>query len=207
MKKFNLHNEIVVVQRKKLIDVVNQDKNFAISIKGEIYKEPYPADEIYIFQGKIESKPDDFKKVLGSGYKIVEDKERLLIKASNAWNDIIRYNIKNADYDDTTADGIGDFSDKKLEDIGWQATEFNISYRELANYLEENCGGILLCIEIEEPYQFSGLGFIKERQCAYDKLFNYCREKIADKLKNDSDFEIEHLTDDEQEAAEFFGLL
>jgi hypothetical protein len=216
MKKFNLKDEIIVVQRTNLLNAINSQKAFAISIKGEIFMQPYPKDEIYIYQGEIKpastsalgtSKQTSIQSLLGISYKVVEDGERILIKATNAWNDIIKYNILNADYDDTTADGIGDFSDKKLEDIGWHATEFNISYRELSDYLEAECDGILLCVEIEEPYQFSGLGFIKDNQCAYDKLFSFSKEKIADKIKNDPDFEIKNLTDDEREAAEFFGVL
>ena len=203
MKKFNLKNEIIVVQYTDLLNAIKSKKIFGISIDGNIYYEPYPNDKIYIFQGKLES----IQTLSKLSYKVVEDNERILLKAQSAWNDIIKCNTLNADYDDTTADGIGDFSDNKLEDIGWYATEFNISYRELVEILEDKCEGTLLCVEIQEPYQFSGLGFLDNRENAYEVLFEYCKIKIKDKIENDSDFEAENLTDDEQEAAEFFGVL
>jgi len=216
MKKFNLHNEIIVASRSELFKAINAGKKFAITITGDVHYEPFASDEIYIYQGCVAvlrssalsmPKASSLQELLGNDYKIVEDDERLLIKAGNAWSDIINYNKEYADYDDTSGDGIGDFSDSKLEEIGWHATEFNITYRELAEYIEAHCDGILLCIEIHEPYQFSGLGFIKDRICAQEKLFSYCQEKVTYALANDPDFAVESLTDDEHEAAEFFKAL
>ncbi len=216
MRKFNLHKEIIIISRSELFSAINSAKKFAISIEGEIYYEPFAKDKIYVYQGVGTSvdnsklsipKARNLQEILGNNYNIVEDDERILLKAHGAWTQIISYNSANADYDDTSADGIADFSDPKLEDIGWNATEFDINYRELSEYLEAKCEGILLCVEIEEPYQFTGLGFISDRECAHKKLFDYCKEKIADKLANDPDFNPENLSEDEEEAANFFKLL
>jgi hypothetical protein len=214
MKKFNLHKEIIVISRQELFTAINSNKKFAISIEGKIYYEPFDKKQIYVYQGATLSnstlsipKPRTLQEILGNNYNIVEDDERVLLKASGAWTQIIGYNSSNADYDDTSADGIADFSDSKLEDIGWNATEFNINYRELSEYLEAECDGTLLCVEIEEPYQFTGLGFISDRKCAHEKLFVYCKEKIAKELANNPDFDPENLSDDEEEAAKFFNLL
>ncbi len=216
MKKFNLQKEIIIISRSELFSAINSTKNFAISIDGKIHYEPFSEKEIYVYQGAVKPettsslsmpKPRTLKEILGNSYNIVEDDERILLKAAGAWTQIIAYNLANADYDDTSADGIADFSDSTLEDIGWHATEFNINYRELSEYLEAKCDGILLCVEIEEPYQFTGLGFIRDRKCAHTKLFNYCKEKIAYELKNNPDFNPENLSEDEEEATEFFKLL
>jgi hypothetical protein len=216
MIKFNLHNEIIVASRAELFKAINSTKQFAISITGTVHYEPFSSDEIYIYQGCVPAlassalampKARSLQDLLGNAYKIVEDDERVLIKAAGAWSDIINYNKNSADYDDTSGDGIGDFSDQKLEDIGWHATEFNITYRELAEHIEAHCDGILLCVEIQEPYQFSGLGFIKDRPCARETLFSYCQEKVAYALSHDPDFKVETLNDDELEAAEFFKVL
>jgi hypothetical protein len=206
MKKFNLKNEIIVVQKSKLLEAIDSAKPFAITIEGEIIYEPFVSDKIYIYQGSMKSSAKPLQELFTNAYRVVEDDERVLIKAANAWGDIIKYNKLNCDYDDTSSDGIGDFSDSKLEDMGWNATEFDIKYRELSELLERECDGVLLCVEIEEPYQFSGLGFIYDRECAYKKVFQYCKEKIAYAIENDPDFNIESLTDDEREAAEFFDL-
>jgi hypothetical protein len=132
----------------------------------------------------------------------VEDDDRLLIKAFGAWQNIIGYNHKRAMYDDTSGDGIAEFADKTLEEIGWHATEFNIRYREIVEQFEEQCDGILICIEKEEPYQFSGLGFVFDIEHTRKIAFEYCAKAIKDKLENDEDYAT--LTDDEEDAKNYF---
>ncbi|MDD5159610.1 MAG: hypothetical protein PHI47_06130 [Sulfuricurvum sp.] len=209
MKKFNLFKEIIIVTKDDFLRAANSAKRFAISYNGEIVYEPFPATFISIFEGSIPplsplatnlARP--ISSMLGDNYRIVEDDDRILIKASGAWQNIIGYNQKRALYDDTTGDGIAEFSDKTLEDIGWHATEFNIGYREIVEQFEVQCDGILLCIEQEEPYQFSGLGFVFDIERARKIGFDYCVTAIQKKLANDEDFAI--LTDDEAEAKDYF---
>jgi hypothetical protein len=69
---------------------------------------------------------------------------------------------------------------------------------------EEKCDGILICIEQEDPYQFSGLGFVFDIEAAQKLTWDYCVDSIKDKIANDPDFST--LSDDEEEAAEFFKL-
>jgi hypothetical protein len=209
MKKFNLFKEIIVVSKSEFLHAANSSKTFAITYNGKIVFEPFESDLISIYQGSVPalsplsttlSRP--ISSMLGDNYRVVEDDDRILIKASGAWQNIISYNQKRALYDDTTGDGIAEFSDKTLEDIGWHATEFSISYREIVEQFEEKCDGILLCIEQEEPYQFSGMGFVSNLKQAQEIAFEYCVTAIKYKLENDEDFAT--LTDDEEEAAEFF---
>jgi hypothetical protein len=212
MKKFNLFKEIIVVSREDFMRAINSHKKFAIAVDGTIAYEPFKPNLISIYEGSIPlisplstnlSRP--IVEMLGKEYRIVEDDERILIKASGAWQNIIGYNQKRALYDDTTGDGIAEFSDKTLEDMGWHATEFNISYREIVEQFEEQCEGILICIEQEEPYQFSGLGFVFDLEHARKIGFEYCAKVIKEKLENDEDFAT--LSDDEEEAAEFFKAI
>ncbi len=209
MKKFNLFKEIIVLSKEEFLRAVNSAKRFAITYKGEIVYEPFDPSLICIYEGLIPlisplssnlSRP--ISEMLGNNYRIVEDDDRILIKASGAWQSIIGYNQKRALYDDTSGDGIAEFSDKKLEDIGWHATEFNIGYRDIVEQFEVQCEGVLLCIEQEEPYQFSGLGFVFDIDHARQVGFEYCVNAIKDKLKNDEDFAT--LTDDEAEAKDYF---
>jgi hypothetical protein len=212
MKKFNLFKEIIVVDKNDFLRAVNSAKLFAISYKGEIIYQPFEDTLISIYEGSIAplsplstdlSRP--ISSMLGNNYRIVEDDDRLLIKASGAWQSIIGFNQKRALYDDTSGDGIAEFSDKALEDIGWHATEFNIGYREIVEQFEEKCEGTLLCIEQEKPYQFSGLGFVFDIDHARRIGFEYCVTVIKDKLANDEDFAT--LSADEAEAAEYFKAL
>ncbi len=211
MKKFNLFKEIVVVAKNDFLNAVNSAKTFAITLSGEIRYAPFSEDTISIFEGQIPppsplspnlSRPID--QMLGKEYRVVEDDERILIKASGAWQNIIRNNRLRALYDDTTADGIDKFADKELEQIGWHATEFNITYREIVEQFENSCDGTVVCIEQEEAYQFSGLGFVSDIEQTRSVAYEYCAAIIRDKIANDPDYKT--LTDDEEEAALYFKI-
>jgi hypothetical protein len=214
MKKFNLFKEIIVTDKTKLLNAINSNKVFSIDTNGEIEFEPF-SNKAVIFKGTLDAQspnplnPSASKSIdelFGNGYQIVEDGQRVLIKAFSNWQNIIAFNTECASYDDTTSDGVAEFSDKGLEDIGWHATEFNLKYRRLVEVLEEKCEGIVLCIEQEEPYQFSGLGFIRDNEQAREVLYNFCQEEIKKLMDEDADYAKENLEDDELEAAEFFGL-
>ena len=205
MKKFNLFKEIIIVNKEKLVQALKTSKVFAINIQGEVLYEPIGGKEILVYKGKpIESDTMALDSILGKHYQLVIDEDRILIKAFSNWQELIAINTPNASYDDTTADGVAEFSSKDLEDIGWQITEFNIRYRELVEVLEEKCEGTILCIEQEEPYQFSGLGFLADDTQAKEILFNYCQNIVNDKLANDDDFNRDDLEEDQEEAVEFF---
>jgi hypothetical protein len=189
----------------ELENAINSGSEFGMNIYGDIVKPPYTSKDILIFKGTVD-KCSKLNDAFGSKYQIVRAEERVLIKAFGNWQEIIAFNTPLASYDDTTADGVAEFSDKDLEEIGWQATEFNISYRTLVELLEEKVQGITLCIEQEEPYQFSGFGFIKNNQEAKSVMFEYCKATIKDKLENDDDFKEQYLEDDQIKAKKFFGL-
>ncbi|MGE4472655.1 MAG: hypothetical protein AB7D20_07640 [Sulfuricurvum sp.] len=212
MKKMNLFKEIIVADKADFIRAANSAKTFAITYDGQIVYEPFPSDLISIYEGLVPplsplattlSRP--IATMLGDSYRVVEDDERLLIKASGAWQNIIQWNRKRALYDDTSGDGIAEFSDRTLENTGWHATEFSIGYRDIVEQFERECAGILLCIEQEEPYQFSGLGFVFDIDHARCLGYDYCASLIKEKIANNEEFAT--LSDDEQEAAEYFKAL
>ncbi len=214
MKKFNLIHEIIVVERSALFNAINSTNEFAITYAGEIIESNFESHPL-IYRGSIApapvsaltpQQPRSLNEILGHNYKIVEDDERILIKAAGAWKEILNLNIRHCDYDDSSGDGISVFADKELEEMGWHATEFDIEYRDIVDVIEASCEGILLCIEQKEPYQFSGLGFIFDKPCARTQVRKFCKQQIQDKLMNDPLFAKEKLTDDEIEAAAFFGL-
>ncbi len=216
MKKFNLVKEIIVIDRTALLNAINTNKEFAINDKGEVVAPPYAEKEVFLFKGKAEApkssalmtpKPQSIADILGKNYKVVEDEGRVLIKAAGNWQELIGLNLPNAEYDDTSSDGVAEFGDKEMEDMGWMATDFDIDYRDMVEELEAKVDGLLLCIERDEPYQFSGMGIIFDIQQARDVLFDYCQKIIQEKLANDPDFAPETLTDDEEEAARFFKAL
>ncbi len=214
MKKFNLFTEIIVVERSALLAAINSTKEFAITYTGEIIESDFESYPL-IYRGCVTPAPTSaltpqqsrsFNEILGHNYKIVEDDERVLIKAAAAWKEILNLNIRHCDYDDSSGDGISLFADKELEDMGWHATEFNVEYRDMVSVIESSCEGILLCVEQEDPYQFSGLGFIFDKACARTQVREFCKKQIQEKLHSDPLFAKENLTDDEREAVAFFAL-
>jgi hypothetical protein len=217
MKKFNLFNEIIVVDKQALLNAINSQKEFGISTDGTICYAPFADNAILIYQGRhtpkqhnalMPQKTQSLGDILGEKYQLVEDDDRILIKAFGNWQELINVNRPRASYDDTTGDGVSEFSSQELEDIGWNATEFNISYRELVEAIEQECDGTLLCIEQEEPsYQFSGLGFIADDTQAAQVAFTYCHNKIKKIMQEDPLYAKDKLSDDEKEAAEFFKCL
>jgi len=216
MKKFNLFNEIIIVNKQELLQAINRSQEFGINIKGEIKYLPFAQKEILIYQGKyipkhsnalMPSKPQSLGEIFGKNYQIVEDDERVLIKAFSNWQELIGINTPRASYDDTTGDGVDKFANAALEDIGWNITEFNITYRTLVEVLEEECSGTIFCIEQEEPYQFSGLGFLDDDTQAKELLYTYCQNQIKKMMSDDPLYAKDNLSDDEEEAAEFFKCL
>jgi len=216
MKKFNLFNEIITTDRQKLLSAINSTRLFGINIEGEVLYSPFKDNEILIYEGRhtpkptnalMPLKPQSLEEIMGKNYQILIDDERVLIKAFSNWQELIGVNVPRASYDDTTSDGVDVFSEQALEDIGWQAAEFSISYRALVELVEENCEGTIICIETEEPsYQFSGLGFISDKACAEETMFNYCQKKIQEIITHNENFKDEYLSDDQLEALEFFKL-
>ena len=216
MKKFNLFKEIIVADKGLILQAINSCKVFGIDINGKVLHEQFGEKDILIYKGKHTKEPinalspkstPSLSAIFGKNYKVVEDEDRVLIKAFSNWQELIGVNTPRASYDDTTGDGVAEFSNKELEDIGWNATEFNITYRELVDVLESKCDGTLLCIEQEEPYQFSGLGFLDDDKQAQNILFEYCQERIKKLMSEDEDYKKENLTDDELEAGEFFKVV
>lgn len=206
MKKFNLFKEIIAVNKKSLQEAIDTKKSFGIDIEGKICHEPFTVNDILIYMGTPNADVA-LNEALGSKYQVVEDDDRVLIKAFSNWQEIIGINTPRATYDDTTADGVDEFSTKEMEDIGWHAAEFNINYRTLVELLESECEGTLICIEQEDPYQFSGLGFLSNLDNAGDTLFSYCQNEVKRLIEENEDFAKESLNEDELEAAEFFKAL
>lgn len=216
MKKINLYKEIIIASNPELSQALSSNKEFGITIKGEIKYAPFEHSDIFIYQGKITPqpasalsipKPQSKQDLLGKDYQVVEDDDRVLIKAANAWQEIINYNVRNCSYDDTTGDGVAEFGDKEIEDMGWMITDFNVSYRELVEMFEEKTDITLVCIEHEEPYQFSGMGYFNDLEDARKVMFDHCQAIIQEKMNNDPDFAKDELDDDQLEAAEFFKVI
>jgi len=212
MKKFNLNKEKIYVSSFDVLKALNLKKEFIITLDGQL-KFDFKDDELIIFKGSfppnglLGSTPT-LKSVLGDGYIVKLVDNQFEINCAGAWQRVSDFNIVNAVYEDA-GEGINEFDDKELEQIGWYATDFDITYRDIVNVIEQSeCDMILLCSEIDEDYYlFNGLAFINDIECARDRVRDFVITKINNKLSNDSLYKRDELNDDQLEALEYFNLL
>jgi len=210
MKIINLLNELIIVSNNELTQALSSNKEFGITIKGEIKYAPFDPVDIFIYQGKTTLPTQailDIQELLGSDYEVYKEDDRTLIKAGNAWPNIIDYNVHNCHYDNTTGDGVTQFADEEIEDMGWMIIDFDVSYAELLEMLEEKADITLVCVEPEEPHQFCGMGYFDDLEGTRKILFDFCQTIIKEKISNDADYALELLDEDQCEAIEFFKVI
>ena len=211
----NLIKEPVTVDKKRFLNAVNAQKPIAITLNGEILEgdsESLPAQP-YVFRGTPKSlvsssvtKATPLAKILGDNYEVRDEGETVAIYAGRAWQELLAANEPFALYQDTTADGITEFSDKELDELVWYSCEFGINAREVAEFLEKEVSGAVVCIENERPYNFNGCAYVDDIETARKKAFDFIRETLRARLEKE-EIEIDTLEEAEEEALRFFGLL
>ena len=101
-------------------------------------------------------------------------------------------------YQDHPNDGIDLFSDDELEDMGWHASTFDfITYRDIAEFIEDNCEGTLYFNE--HPMGFNGFVEVDD----IDDVKSKVKEFIIEKIKTNK---LEEYDEDQLEALEYFGI-
>ena len=123
------------------------------------------------------------------------------IKPLSNWQNIIDLNKENMLYFDHQSDGVEMFEDKELEDYGWNASALEINYREISEFIEESCDGVLLCYDNE--IQFSGFVIVDDVNDVKQKVKEYIINKAKENIKEQL---IDIEDDDVIEALEFFGI-
>jgi len=216
MRTFNVAKEKIKVDKSLLMPAINSAKEFAITIDGEVLYPPYSDSAIYIYKGAIAPitttgisgvKPMKLGELFGVGYKIEEQESIVLFDVSNAWNVIVPRNLENATFEDTTSDGIMDLYDEELEEMSWHGVEWGVTNREISDMIEAKCEGTLFCYHTESPFMFSALVYVDDMACARQKVKEMIVTVIKEKLADDPEFAQETLSEDEKEAAVFFGVI
>ena len=102
-------------------------------------------------------------------------------------------------YHDHPNDGIDLFCDEELEELGYQCVVFDfITYRGIANFIEENCKGTLTFND--HPMGFNGFVEVDNIQEVRKQVKQY----IIDNIKANN---LDQYDDDQKEALEFLGIL
>jgi len=215
MKIYNLLNYQVEVDKSAFLNAINAQKPMAITLQGEIIEgtqETLPP-QLYIFVGQPKSlvgsalmKPTPLAKILGDNYEVKDNGQTISIYAGRAWQEVLKANEPFYLYQDTTSDGITEFTDQKLDDLIWYSCEFEINYRDVAQFLEQHVDGTVVCIEIDEPYQFNGCAYVDNLEEARTKAFEFIKETLQKRIAS-GEIDLDDLEDDEEDALKFFGLL
>lgn len=207
LKKINLLNEVIIVDNKELSEAFSSNNEFGICLDGSIKYFPFQTQDIFIYQRKPSPKSAvDLSKqdLLGSNYQVIQEAQRILIKAGDAWQDIINYNVSNCDYNNISGKEVTEFKNEEIEDMSWMIIDFDVTYMEMFIFLEENVEITLLCVEKDEPYQFSYMGYFADLDATRKVFYNFCQDAIKDKLANDADYTYDYLDEDQREAVSYF---
>ena len=208
MKKINIKDLKIEIDLTKILDAISKKKEIEIDVDGEVFLDgDRDVTKAIIF--KLEN-PEKVSSILDikilinnifKNYNPIIKGNHCLLKPLKAWQEIIFLNQSRMLYFDHQTDGVELFENKELENIGWHAVACDISYREISDFIESNCKGILVYYDNE--VQFNGFviveDFEKTKVLTRDFIIKTIKEKIKKELIDTKD-------DDVIEALEFFKI-
>ena len=208
MKKINIKDLELNIDITQILNLHSSKTPIIIDVDGNIYTSENDVKKKAVIFKQITPKQIssmlDAKAIASNLF--ADYKPNILgtickIKPVSNWQNIIDMNKDNMLYFDHQSDGVEMFEDKVLEDYGWHASALEINYREISEFIEDNCEGVLLCYD--NTIQFSGFVIIEDIENARLKVKDY----IVNKAKqNISDGILDAEDDDVIEALDFFGI-
>ena len=208
MKKINIKDLELNIDITHILNLYASKTPIIIDVDGNIYTKLEEVKKKAVIYKNMDSKQIssmlDAKAIasqLFADYKPTITGTICKIKPVSNWQNIIDLNKENMLYFDHQSDGVELFEDKELEDYGWNASALDINYREISEFIEEFCEGILLCYDNE--IQFSGFVIVEDVNNVKQKVKEYIINKTKENIKNES---IDVEDDDVIEALDFFGI-
>ncbi|MBP9490095.1 MAG: hypothetical protein KBE77_01450 [Aliarcobacter sp.] len=208
MKKINIKDLELNIDITHILNLYASKTPIIIDVDGNVYtKLEEVIKKAVIFKNheiKQLSAMLDAKAIASSlfaDYKPTISGTICKIKPVSNWQNIIDMNKENMLYFDHQSDGVELFEDKTLEDYGWNASALDINYREISEFIEENCEGVLLCYDNE--IQFSGFVIVENIEDVRVKVKEYIINKTEENIKKEL---IDVEDDDVMESLEFFGI-
>ena len=208
MKKINIKDLELNIDITQILNLHSSKTPIIIDVDGNIYTSENDVKKKAVIFKQITPKQIssmlDAKAIasnLFADYKPNITGSICKIKPVINWQNIIDMNKDNMLYFDHQSDGVEMFEDKILEDYGWHASALEINYREISEFIEDNCEGVLLCYD--NTIQFSGFVIIDDINDVRAKVKEYIAKKALENIK-------EHLVDIEDddviEALEIFEI-
>ena len=208
MKKINIKDLELNIDITQILNLHSSKTPIIIDVDGNIYTSENDVKKKAVIFKQITPKQIssmlDAKAIASNLF--ADYKPNILgtickIKLVSNWQNIIDMNKDNMLYFDHQSDGVEMFEDKVLEDYGWHASALEINYREISEFIEDNCEGVLLCYD--NTIQFSGFVIIDDINDVRAKVKEYIAKKALENIK-------EHLVDIEDddviEALEIFEI-
>lgn len=208
MRKINIKDLELNIDITHILNLYSSKTPIIIDVDGNIYTNEKDVEKKAVIYKNIDvqqlSSMLDAKTIastLLADYKPTLNGAICKIKPVGNWQKIIDMNKENMLYFDHQSDGVEMFEDKELEDFGWNATVLEINYREICEFIEDYCEGILLCYDNE--IQFNGFVIVEDvndvRVRVKEFIINKAKENIDNQLVDTKD-------EDVMEALEFFGI-
>ena len=208
MRKINIKDLELNIDITHILNLYASKTPIIIDVDGNIYTKLEEVDKKAIIYKNMDLKQIssmlDAKAIasqLFADYKPNIVGTICKIKPVVNWQNIIEMNKTNMLYFDHQSDGVEMFEDKELEDYGWNASALEINYREISEFIEEFCEGVLLCYDNE--IQFSGFVIVDDLNDVKIKVKEYIFNKTKENIKEEI---IDLEEDDVIESLEFFGI-
>lgn len=208
MKKINIKDLELNIDITHILNLYASQTPIIIDVDGNIYTKIEEVQKKAIIYKNTELKQLasilDAKVIasqLFADYKPTITGTICKIKPVSNWQNIIDLNKENMLYFDHQSDGVELFEDKELENYGWNASALDINYREISEFIEEFCDGILLCYDNE--IQFSGFVIVDDVNDVKIKVKEYIINKTKENIKEQT---IDIEDDDVLESLDFFGI-
>jgi len=208
MKKINIKDLELNIDITYILNLYASKTPIIIDVDGNIYTKLEEVEKKAVIYKNMQTKQIssmlDAKAIasqLFADYKPNIVGTICKIKPVSNWQNIIDLNKENMLYFDHQSDGVELFEDKELEDYGWNASALEINYREISEFIEEFCEGVLLCYDNE--IQFSGFVIVDNVNDVKVKVKEYIINKTKENIKEQT---IDIEDDDVIESLEFFGI-
>ncbi len=208
MKKINIKDLELNIDITQILNLHSSKTPIIIDVDGNIYNNENDVKKKAVIFKQITPKQIssmlDAKAIasnLFADYKPNVIGAVCKIKPVSNWQNIIDMNKDNMLYFDHQSDGVEMFEDKILEDYGWHASVLEINYREISEFIEESCEGVLLCYD--NTIQFSGFVIVDDINDVRAKVKEYIANKAKENIKENL---VDLEDDDVIEALEIFGI-
>ena len=178
MKKINIKDLELNIDITYILNLYASKTPIIIDVDGNIYTKLEEVEKKAVIYKNMQTKQLssmlDAKAIasaLFADYKPTISGTICKLKPVSNWQNIIDMNKENMLYFDHQSDGVEMFEDKELEDYGWNSSALEINHREISEFIEEFCEGVLLCYDNE--IQFSGFVIVDDVEDVKQKVKEY----------------------------------